>query len=57
MPVEIRQLVINSRVVADDTSEPPVTMNGSSGKAEEQLEIIERCVAEVMRILEDRQER
>jgi len=57
MPVEIRQLVINSRVVADDTSEPPVTLNGSSGKAEEQLEIIERCVAEIMRILEDRQER
>jgi hypothetical protein len=57
MPVEIRQLVINSRIVANDTSEPPVTLNGSSGQAEEQLEIIERCVAEVMRILEDRQER
>jgi hypothetical protein len=57
MPVEIRQLVINSRIVADDTSEPSVSLNGSSGQAEEQLEIIERCVAEVMRILEDRQER
>ena len=57
MPVEIRQLVINSRVVADDKAEPPVSLSGSSGNAEEQLEIIERCVAEVMRILEDRQER
>lgn len=57
MPVEIRQLVINSRIVADNRSEPSATLHDSSGKDAEQQEIIDRCVAEIMRILEDRLER
>ena len=57
MPVEIGQLVINARVVADNFSQPPVTHGASSEEDGEQLKIVERCVAEILRILEDRQER
>jgi len=57
MPVEIGQLVINARVVADNTSQPPVSQDTSPAEDGEQLKIVERCVAEILRILEDRQER
>jgi hypothetical protein len=57
MPIEIGQLVINARVVADNISEPPAAHGVSSVEDGEQLKIVEHCVAEVLRILEDRQER
>ena len=57
MPVEIGQLVINARVVADNISQPPVSQDTSPAEDCKQLKIDERCVAEILRILEDRQER
>lgn len=57
MPVEIGQLIINARVMPDTGPESEQSSVGSTEADEKQLEIIERCVAEVLRTLKDTQER
>jgi hypothetical protein len=57
MPVEIGQLIVNARVVTD---EQPVAPRGDHSDAAEGTadhELVERCVNEVLRILEDKRER
>jgi hypothetical protein len=63
MPIEIRELVVRARI---DTEEgcPPGPESARSGRAEgggggetREQEIVQVCVREVLRILEDRRER
>jgi hypothetical protein len=55
MAVEIGQLVINARVVAEQKA--AASQAGANDSARERQEVVERCVAEVLRVLEDRRER
>ncbi len=56
MPVEIGQLIINARVVADSNDNSITPAEIPDGQNKQQV-IVETCVMEVLRILEDRQER
>lgn len=57
MPVEIKELIIRANIVdsvdSDDTNSEP-QIEGTSGQKQE---IIATCVAEVLKILERKQER
>ncbi len=57
MPIEIRELVISARI--DPCDESSQKQNSSSGTTASmsQEEIIRICIQEVLRVLEDRQER
>ena len=56
MPIEIRELVIRARVNPDDETPAarPVTVAREMPRNEE---LIQSCVREVLRVLEDRRER
>lgn len=56
MPIEIRELVIRARVNPDDERTPdrPVPVTRELSRKEE---LIQSCVQEVLRVLEDRLER
>ncbi len=56
MPVEIEQLIINARVV-DRSRETRRDMPSGEHTETAQRDLLERCVAEVLRVLRDRQER
>ena len=57
MPIEIRELVIRARV--DPGEDRPVTSNAAptARDMEWQAELVQACVKEVLRILEDKRER
>ena len=57
MSVEIGQLIVNARVVTDEqlTSSSVDHSDAADGTADHEL--VERCVNEVLRILEDKRER
>ena len=57
MPVEIGQLIINARIVADNSAEKSSSSSSAQNNAINQKEMIEKCIAEVLRILEQKQER
>ncbi|VAX01203.1 hypothetical protein MNBD_GAMMA22-3085 [hydrothermal vent metagenome] len=56
MPVEIGQLIINARVVSDNDDNTTPSPDIVEGQNKQQV-IIQACVIEVLRILEDKQER
>jgi hypothetical protein len=53
MPVEIRELVIKATLVQDDGQEKPV----APANASERARIVEECVREVIRIIENNKKR
>jgi hypothetical protein len=57
MPIEIRELVIRARV--DPGDDRPVASNSmpAARDMEWQEELVQACVKEVLRILEDKRER
>ncbi len=57
MPIEIRELVVRARV--DPAAEAPPTRPGAAParRKPEQEDLVQSCVREVLRILEDKQER
>jgi hypothetical protein len=57
MPIEIRELVIRARVDPDD--DWPVTSDSAPAARDfdRQEELVQACVKEVLRILEDKRER
>lgn len=54
MPVEIKELIIRANIVDSNNANYESTMEGNSG---EKQEIIAACVAQVLKILERKQER
>lgn len=57
MPLEIGQLIINARIVPDETGSNSRYTHETPNSEEREQVLIEKCVAEVLRILEDRMER
>lgn len=57
MPVEIGQLIINARIISDQNVDRGVGYESDQSNIGSKQEIIEHCIAEVLRILEQRQER
>lgn len=56
MPIEIRELVIRARVNPGDEGRPERTANATREPARNE-DLIQSCVQEVLRVLEDRLER
>jgi hypothetical protein len=57
MPIEIRELVIRARVDPDDARSVTSAPTPAARDAERQEELVQACVKEVLRILEDKRER
>lgn len=57
MPLEIGQLIINARIVTNDNPNQNSGHSFNQEGVDQQKELIEQCVTEVLRILEQRQER
>ena len=57
MAVEIGQLIVNARVIPDERVDSPDVSALTMELEQNQHDIIERCVNEVLRILEDKRER
>ena len=57
MPIEIGQLVINARIVAGEGSDRNTAGQYDQERGGGQKELIEQCINEVLRVLEQRQER
>ena len=57
MPLEIGQLIINARIVTDNNTDRNTASSSTQSSVNNQKELIEQCIAEVLRILEQRQER
>ena len=57
MPLEIGQLVINARIVTGENSDRNSVSSPTQVGVDHQKELIEQCIAEVLKILEQRQER
>ena len=57
MPLEIGQLVINARIVTGENSDRNSPSSSSQAGIDHQKELIEQCITEVLRVLEQRQER
>jgi len=57
MPLEIGQLIINARIVADNSTKGNLSSSSTQSSVKQQKELIEQCIAEVLRVLEQRQER
>jgi hypothetical protein len=57
MPIEIRELVIRARVDPDDNWPATSDSAPADGDVEWQEELVQACVKEVLRILEDKRER
>lgn len=54
MPVEIKELIIRANIVESNNTNSESMIEGDSGQKDE---IIATCVAQVLKILERRQER
>ena len=57
MPLEIGQLIINARIVADNNTDRNSSSSATQSSGQQKKELIEQCIAEVLRVLEQRQER
>jgi hypothetical protein len=57
MPIEIRELVIRARIDPGGDQPPTSTTAPASEAADPGQELIQACVREVLRILEDKLER
>ncbi len=57
MPLEIGQLIINARIVTSENTDRNTSSLSVQDDVDHQKELIEQCIAEVLRILEQRQER
>ena len=57
MPIEIRELVIRARI--DPENEQPTTpsVQRPTTEHDEQQDVVQACVREVLRILQDKRER
>lgn len=56
MPIEIRELVVRARVDPGGRRAAAPASRGGGGRAREQ-QIVEACVREVLRIVEEKRER
>lgn len=57
MPLEIGQLIINARIVTDNNTDRNSSSSSTQSSVNHQKELIEQCISEVLRVLEQRQER
>jgi hypothetical protein len=57
MPIEIRELVIRARVDPDHDGSMTSALTPAARDTEWQAELVQACVKEVLRILEDKRER
>ena len=57
MSVEIGQLIVNARVVTDEQPAASGVDRSDAADGSADHELVERCVNEVLRILEDKRER
>jgi len=58
MPIEIRELVVRARVGGDQSDQRGSSAPASRPGAESDFDaIVQACVREVMRVLEDKRER
>jgi hypothetical protein len=57
MPIEIDEMVIRARVDPRDGQDRVGPRSPGTSSADQQDEIVRRCVEEVMRILADKRER
>lgn len=56
MPIEIRELVVRARIDPGGDRQVPPVATGGGGRSRQQ-EIVEACVREVLRIVEEKRER
>lgn len=57
MPIEIRELVVRARVDPGGGRQPHAARRGGGGDRSRERRIVEACVREVLRIVDEKRER